>query len=80
MKTLQACFCRVSLRWRRFEVMGYLQGKIVDDTFVIMDSLQVDAAFSEVPCCGTRTTQPMPCSAFPVSSSVHSCAVATDLC
>jgi len=32
---------------RRFEVMGYLQGKIVDDTFVIMDSLQVDAAFSE---------------------------------
>jgi len=33
---------------KRFEVMGYLQGKVIDDgTFVIMDSIQVDAAFSE---------------------------------
>ena len=35
--------------WFRFEVMGYLQGKVTEDgTFIIMDSLQVDAAFSEV--------------------------------
>lgn len=32
---------------QKFEVMGFLQGKIVDNEFVIMDSAQVDAAFSE---------------------------------
>lgn len=32
---------------QKFEVMGFLQGKVVDNEFVIMDSAQVDAAFSE---------------------------------
>jgi len=33
---------------KRFEVMGYLQGKVVGDTFVILDSFPVNAKYSEV--------------------------------
>eukprot|EP00656_Telonema_subtile_P053272 TRINITY_DN766_c0_g1_i1.p1 TRINITY_DN766_c0_g1~~TRINITY_DN766_c0_g1_i1.p1 ORF type:complete len:383 (+),score=122.85 TRINITY_DN766_c0_g1_i1:93-1241(+) len=33
---------------KRFEVMGYLQGKVEGDTFVILDSFPVNAKYNEV--------------------------------